>query len=264
MYLMNYIVDELFTLADHVKNQGIVDHALLESKSKLRYYTTRLQADAHITLAREMNSPALSIVLVSLSRTFLKYNFGCLRSLYNDSKSGQPYGPQRQVYRELEAIFDKSPVTIPQFERILSDLDSDIKNAYSSSKMSDADRKNTEKGMLVSGRIPAVLTSALESLLTISIESLRDEIDEAELYFTDISWIGLSDDGRSDAWRRDHALDVLRKIELPKDAPLKRCTRCCAVVEDKSSDRGASSWILNFHRTCFCGNWWMVDSKEGT
>lgn len=208
-----------------------------------------------------MNTPALSIILISTSRSFLKHNCRFLCGLHAEAKSSQTYGPQRQVFRELEAIFEESPVKVLQFERLLSELDSGVRTAYSTAQISDGDRKNTEKEMLVSAKTPSVLASALESFLTTSVESLRGEVNEAELYFTDLSWLGLSDDSRSDFWRNNHVLDVLRKVELPKEAQIRRCTRCCAKVEEKFHQKGVNVWLLNMQRTCFCGNWWMVGEK---
>lgn len=209
----------------------------------------------------EMNSPALSLVLVSSSRSFLKYNCRQLRSLHMEAKSSHAYGSQRQIFREVEAIFEEYPVTVLQFERLLSELDSNIKTAYLTSQISDTDRRNTEKEMLVSARIPSVLTSALESFLMTTVDHLREEVNEAELYFVDISWLGLCDDSSSDFWRMNHVLDILRKVELPKEAQIRRCTRCCARMEDKHQQKGVSIWFLNMQRTCFCGNWWMIGDK---
>lgn len=225
------------------------------------FYTLRLWSLANIIQVYEMNTPALSIILISTSRSFLKYNCRFLRGLHAEAKSSQTHGPQRQAFRELEAVFEESPVTVLQFEQLLSELDSGIKTAYLTSQTSDSDRKIAEKEMLVSAKTPSILIPALESFLTTAVENLRGKINEAELYFTDISWLGLSDDSRSNYWRKNHILDVLRKIELPKGGRLKRCTRCCAIVEDKTPQKGSSLWMLNLQRTCFCGNWWMVGEK---
>lgn len=207
-----------------------------------------------------MNTPALSLVLISSSRSFLRYNCRYLRGLQGEAKSGQTYGSQRQVFRELEAIFEDSPVTVLQFEQLLSELDSAIKTAYSNTQMSDTDRRNTEKDMLISATIPSVLFPAIELFLRNTIENLKEEVNEAELYFTDVSWLGLSDDSRSDFWRSNHILDAVRKVELPKDAQVRKCTRCCAIIEDKYQQKGMSIFVF-LQRFCFCGNWWMIEEK---
>lgn len=218
--------------------------------------------DAEILVVRERNTPALSLILVSSSRCFLKYNCRYLRSLDAESRSNQHYGPQGQVFRDLEAIFEDSPVTVTQFERLLTVIDHSIKDLYVSSQTTVIDRKIIEKEMLISATVPVILMPVVESFLTRTLDEFRAEVNELELYFTDISWLGLSDDERSDAWKREHVLDMLRKVELPKGARLRRCTRCCAVMEDVYPSRGTSFWMLTMQRTCYCGDWWMAVDHE--
>lgn len=210
---------------------------------------------------REMNTPALALVLSSTPRSFLKYNCRYLRVLSAELKPAQMHGAQRLLFDELGAVFKKYHVSIIQFERILSELESVIKNAYVSSQMSEVQRKTAEKEMLVAATVPSVLVSVLESFLTFSLDSLREEVNEAELFFFDISWLGLSDDRRSDAWRKDHVLDVFRKVELPRGAKIRRCTRCCAVMEHVRMQQG-SPWSMTLQRWCLCGAWWMMTRDE--
>ncbi|MCJ1266503.1 mediator complex subunit [Lobaria immixta] len=243
MALMSFITDELFTLGNLVKVHGAMDKSFIDSK------------------IREMNTPALALVLSSTPRSFLKYNCRYLRVLSTELKPAQVHGAQRLLFDELGAVFKKYHVTIMQFDRILSELDSVIKNAYVSSQMSEVQRKTAEKEMLVAATVPSVLVSVLESFLTFSLDSLREEVNEAELFFSDTSWLGLSDDRRSDAWRKDHVLDVFRKVELPREAKIWRCTRCGAVMEHVRMLQG-SPWSMNLQRWCLCGAWWMMTRDE--
>lgn len=115
--------------------------------------------------------------------------------------------------------------------------------------------------MLISGAIPDVLLPALETLLTSSIDGLREEINVAELYFTDFSWLELGDDVKSRAWRRDTRVDVVRKTVLKKGAgkALRRCTRCFAVMEDLGDrqPKPQNVAVAGLLRNCLCGGWWM-------
>ena len=175
------------------------------------------------------------------------------------TRTGQ--ASHRQAVRELEAILDGSPVSLQHFDRILSDADFAVKNAYVSAEISPENRRSTEKAMLISASIPDVLMPALSSLLTTSMDAVRAEVDEAELYFTDISWLGLTDDQKSVAWRRNHVLDGMRMVELPLEGSRWRCTRCCTITEGWRASQTSQPWIRNMQRTCFCGSWWMaVDS----
>lgn len=224
--------------------------------------TDRLSHHTDRVIVREINSPVLSLVLVSSSRSFLRYNCRYLRGLSGESKASPSYGAQLQVVRELDNILEDSQVTLVQFDRLLAELDSVLKNAYVTSQLSDAERKKMEKDMLVSATVPRLLVPTVETFLVTSLDKLRDEVDEAELYFTDISWLGLNDDGMSDAWQKENVLDVMRKVKLPRETRLRRCTRCCAVMENRAVYVGDDKWMNNFQRFCVCGGWWMVLGHE--
>ncbi len=156
----------------------------------------------------------------------------------------------RQVLRELDFRLDNARVSLAQFERILSEMDTIINHVYSFSKVSEAERKKTEREMLISAAIPGVIVPALRSYLVESpLGNLRKEIDQAELYFMDTTWLGLRDDSTTNEWRRERVLDVLTKLELPKKTPVWRCVRCCAVMEPTRAPQG---------RSCVCNGWWMV------
>ena len=139
--------------------------------------------------------------------------------------------------------------------------------------------------MLVSASLPEILSPVVEHLLTTTMENLKQDVDTGELYFLDISWLGLSDDKRSMRWKKEHLLDAVRKVEIggghrhnnssnvssdkqrqPLEnnksngsSKLRRCTRCCAVMEDLLPVKGGSLWMLNMQRTCFCGGFWVVE-----
>ena len=261
--LMNFIIDELFELADSVKHRSGVDETFLESKSKQHAVVTdRFSHPTYQITVREMNSPALSLVLVSSSRSFLRFNCRYLRGLSAESTASPSYGAQLQVVRELDDILKDSQVTLVQFDNVLAELDGIIKNAYVNSQLSEAERKKMEKDMLVSATVPRLLVPTVESFLVASLDKLREQVDEAELYFTDISWLGLSDDGMSDAWKKENVLDVIRKVKLPQKTRLRRCTRCCAVMENRTVSLGDDRWMNNFQRVCVCGGSWMVLEHE--
>lgn len=114
--------------------------------------------------------------------------------------------------------------------------------------------------MLVEGAIPDALMPVVEKLLNISVEKLKDDIDEAELYFADISLIGLGDDQRCKNWHKTHTLDAVRKIVLAKGkTKIRVCTRCGSQMEDLPLVKGVSVWLFNMQRTCFCGGFWVVE-----
>ncbi len=110
--------------------------------------------------------------------------------------------------------------------------------------------------MLISAEVPEVLMPAVTHLLTESLERLTGEVDISDLYFLDVSPLGLSDDRGSDAWKKENSLDAIRKVTIAKDAKVRRCTRCCSVMEETTPMAGSSVWMFSMQRTCFCGSHW--------
>ena len=124
--------------------------------------------------------------------------------------------------------------------------------------------------MLIQGSIPAVLWSAVRALLGPGVEGLREETDVAELYFQDLTWLGLGrEEGKVDGGAgqkskvgRKVRVDAARKVVLKPDARVKRCTRCCALVEDKPLTT-RNVMIAQSLRVCVCGDWWMNPESAG-
>lgn len=175
--------------------------------------------------------------------------------------------PHAAPFAAIATILRDAPVQYHQFDKLLTELDASIKTCYQNSNISPEDRKTVEKRMLIAGEIPDVLSPALETLLLGSsesgIEALREEINVAELYFMDFSWLELGDDSKSRAWRRENRVDVVRKTVLRRGdgKRLKRCTRCCAVMEDLGREaRTGNVAVLQLLRNCLCGGWWYVIS----
>ncbi|KAH0564741.1 hypothetical protein GP486_001869 [Trichoglossum hirsutum] len=211
--------------------------------------------------ATESNSCALFLVLASIPRTFLRYNSRGLRGLDETAQkilANSTDDDQKQVFHSLKDIIDASPVKVKNFERILADVDASVKAAYQSQSVSTEDRAAAEKEMLVNADIPDALMPVISRLLTTILNGLGNEIDPAALYFEDPSWLGLSDDESSDAFRRTCIIDALRKIPLAPDTSLRRCTRCCAHMADLLPHKGVSIWVTSMQRMCLCGSLWML------
>ncbi|KAL8920524.1 MAG: hypothetical protein Q9172_004478 [Xanthocarpia lactea] len=240
--LMNYIMDELLTLVTEIEENGPLSYDLLEAKIQAR------------------NTPVLALLFVSQSRLLLKYTFRLFRSINVEAMQNRSQNP---TWRELVGIFTASPVPTRLFEKVITDVETSVRSIYESHQFPDTERKEIEKKMLISGSVPPQLWPAVESLLTKTLTSVSEGINRAGLFFHDISWIGLSDDKASDQWRKEHRLDIVRKIEMPRRAKVRRCTRCCCVMEDSAPVKGTTGWLVNMWRSCVCGNWWMDVDDEG-
>ena len=168
--------------------------------------------------------------------------------------------PLRLAYQELSAVFSKALVSVPQLERLLSQLETSIKSAYQASGISEAERSTVEKKMLIKAEIPDILLGTVTELLTTTTASLKEKVNVAELYFANVAPLGLTNDRAGKRWRKAHPLDAMRKIEL-RAVQTRRCTRCAAVMEDLLPTR-APSVMVSQMKYCFCGSWWMVGGEE--
>lgn len=175
-------------------------------------------------------------------------------------KTQQSPTPLGLAYQELGAVFQKSLVSVSQFERLLSQLENSIRSAYQASGISENERSNVEKNMLVKVEIPEVLMGPVKGFLINTVASLKEEVDVAELYFANVAPLGLTNDNASKRWRKEHPLDAMRKIEL-RNVSTRRCTRCASVMEDLLPTRTASVMVSQM-KHCFCGSWWMVEGEE--
>lgn len=265
MTLISYIVDELFVLEDYLEDNddgtGNISLDVLNARSELPHQFPFDQTPTKHHPVRETNSPALLLLLVSSSRNFLKYNCNPLKAFMQACKSQHSQTPLRLAYQELFAVFQKSLVSVSQFERLLSQLDTSIRSAYQASNTSETDRSTLEKNMLIRAEIPPILLPTVHDLLTKTAASLRDEVNVAELYFSNVASLGLTDDNAGKRWRREHPLDAMRKVELGKGVQTRRCTRCAAVMEDLLPTR-TTSLMVSQMKHCFCGGWWMVGGEE--
>ncbi|KAL8784654.1 MAG: hypothetical protein Q9195_008957 [Heterodermia aff. obscurata] len=250
--LMNYIVDELFQLSDAMRDHGSMDNDHLN------------------TLIHTSSNPSLPLLLISTSRTFLRYlsrHFSQFKQA--GTTAGKTPFPHSSSYACIGSILRDAPLHYEQFERLLAQLNTDIQNAYQASGIAEAQRKETEKEMLIQGTVPAVLMPAVETLLGQMVAALKEEVDVARLYFMDFSWLEMGEDRKTGLWMRGKRLDVVRKVVVEvggeggraqgKQRRLKRCTRCCAVMEDvgPGGGFGGNGQVLHMQRNCFCGGWWM-------
>ena len=210
------------------------------------------------------NSPALFLALASAPRAFLRYNCRSLRGLeastvrQMQAQAATLGDDQIMVFKSFRVPIDTCAVKIAQFERILTDIDGTIRAAYHN--ISEAERATAERLLFVNGEIPEVFREPVERLLNVTIPGLREGVNVSAVFWHDVSWLGLHDDVESRGYARKHRIDAVRKVLLPKDgkgAKLRRCTRCCAVVEDATGPKMLGQWMQSTQRMCLCGTLWM-------
>ncbi|KAL8822394.1 MAG: hypothetical protein Q9191_006872 [Dirinaria sp. TL-2023a] len=285
---MSFVVNQLFRLSpdDDDDNQNPLTQPAIQSK------------------VHSLSTPALSLLLISTSRLFLKYNCQTLRQYAFEANSFRGYpSPLRDAYQTVISVLRDSPVQLVQFEKMITEVDTKIKEAYQSGSSSssnggagitDAERKNIEKEMLVSGTIPSVLMPAVTTLLTSTVTTLREEIDVAELYFSDFSWLDLNNSEPEDSSETEKEtathntdeprkkkkkkrrriekprVDSIRKVELKPGSKFKRCVRCCALIGDDRQQQQQQQQpyatrnqaLAQLLKTCLCGDQCMDPARE--
>ena len=175
-----------------------------------------------------------------------------------ESEKHRDSTPLGRIYKEYEMLLQKTPVNVKVFEKILGQIDSSIKGAYQANMTSEGERKTAEGQMLIQGEIPQVLVEPVKQLLFQASTLLKREINEAELYFTDVSRLGLTNDDYSRRRNHKNPIDSIRKTPLRQDCKIRRCTRCCSLMEDIIPHRSINPVLALMARSCYCGSSWMI------
>lgn len=257
---MSYLTSSLFQLHTFLEENPSTDHTALK---------------AHIHKASIAN-PTLPLILASPPRALLKYLCRSLHGLAHEARmTVTAHPPLRAAFSSIFALLRDNPVPVVSFEKIIAEFDKDAKAIFQSpsSGISDAERKELEKKMLVYADIPEVLYPAVKNMLGRGIEGARKEVEVLELWFREFEWLGYGVEERGisgeeveggDGVRRGVVrrggekirVDTIRRLVLGPDAKVKRCTRCCALVEDRPfASRNMA--FLQGGRNCLCGDWWM-------
>ena len=183
--------------------------------------------------------------------------------LASESEKHRDSTPLGRMFREYEMLLQRAPVSIRLFERILTQVENSIKGAYQVTMTGEGERKTAEGQMLIHAEIPQTLVEPVKQLLFQVTASLKGEINEAELYFTDVSSLGLTNDIYSKRRNRKNPIDSVRKTPLRQGCKVRRCTRCCSLMEDIIPYRSINPVLALIARSCYCGSSWMIlDSYE--
>jgi mediator of RNA polymerase II transcription subunit 16 len=190
----------------------------------------------------------------------------------------------RAAYMQIATLTSNTILRIKTFETLVASLTSHIKTAYSThspplsgSPPAEKARNGIEIKMLLGGSIPDVFKSVIVELFRKEglLESVREEIEPAKLFFADFAMLEVDEDSVSVGKRKRSGLtmDCFRKGWLVnpqkskaagglfgtggrQDARWRRCARCAAVMEDVLSQRQALQWLVMQQRRCFCSGYW--------
>ena len=228
----------------------------------------------------------LIIVLSSVSRTFLRFICRGLRGIYAGYTTIQlPPGDARIAYTEICQVLEASPVRVDVYEKFLAGVDSSVRQAYRAASYGEKERPGPENDLIVEGRIAGVLMPAVATSLRQTLPSLRPEIDRMAIYIADYSWLGFGSDPRSELYRRNRDVDILKKIQLLRTSTpfadgdnnnngnnnnkggnvrrCRRCVRCCQITGDTNFPRSMVAFRmfvkLGLLRACLCGGTFAIE-----
>ncbi|KAG2022076.1 hypothetical protein GB937_004170 [Aspergillus fischeri] len=264
-----YVLNELFDLADDFESLSGDQEA----------FTQKLKSTSSLPLI---------ILLSSMSRAFLRFICRGLRGIYAGYATAAPLsGDARVYYAEIYQTLESAPIRIDAYEKFLAGVDSAVRHAYHGAGFGDAERPGPEKELLVNARVPPVLVPAVSTILRQTVPALKTEIDRITIYMGDYSWLGLSNDRRTEMYRRNRDVDIIKKIPCrPAASALpetnanananqngksstqvqqrrRRCVRCCEVSSDTHPPRSLLSFRmiakLGLLRACVCGGMWTLE-----
>lgn len=210
------------------------------------------------------NSPAISILLASYPRFYLRYCLLYIRSMHKAAIERLQYAdtPDREVWHSLAKLCAQYPLL--QIEVMLREIDHHVYLGYTEAKLNDEQRAAAEKQLLITGDIPEVLMPVVKRLLTTTKEKLFDggQFDLKDLYFQDFRALNLTDDESTKQLQSTVKIDVLRKVPLKKNlTSWRRCTRCGSCMGNLAM-RGEPTWITTLQKSCVCGNAWMIETAS--
>ncbi|KAF2401203.1 hypothetical protein EJ06DRAFT_581391 [Trichodelitschia bisporula] len=209
------------------------------------------------------SSPAILVLLASIPRILLRMMCRPLRhgKVHAQNNFKTCLNPeQRMAFQKLLSIY-VSPVPITALEQYLSDVDTQVKNAYAAAGFSAAQRADAERDMFTAARIPPVLLPVVTSMLTTKLTELSKHMDAGKIYLHDVAWLNLTDDRKTKAFHEKQIIDVIRKFPLAAKIKLRRCPRCASVMEDfglQGPGPNSQAWLWQSHKCCVCFGAWTV------
>ncbi|KAI9686670.1 MAG: mediator complex subunit [Bogoriella megaspora] len=256
--LLNFVIDELFQLADAVG------------------YDNRSNKSVIMQEIQNLNTPALHLLLLGMGRFLISFanrqfrltGFQVTTAIKAQTHLDEQSLSHRRLYNDYMSIYNDSPVKLNHSEELISDITDLVKSTYDASHLSADARHDAEKRLLVDGDISDVLMPVVTHILTTSVDKLRCRnesdptkmLDPMKLFFHDVRWLGLTDDRASEEYLRENTVDALFKVKVREGKTRRRCTRCGSVVEEerlrgKVMARGQMGML---DKSCVCASNWMA------
>lgn len=284
---------------------------------KLPELLAHLRSTNTISLHMLLSSPTRGF-LTAICRRLSHLDWIARRAIMQSSSgaasnAANPAAPQassssispalKNAYLQIATLTTNTILRIKTIETVLGSLTANIKDAYRNATPSlagrpaEAARNALETKMLFGGSFPDAFKPVIVELFRKGglLETVRDDIEPAKLFFADFSLLEVDEDATSVAKRKNSGMtmDCFRKtwLENPKKrkgrndrvtqnvaaggdangsgnpaqdgagggrqvARWRRCARCAAVMEDVLTERRVLQWLIMQQRRCYCSGWW--------
>ena len=244
--LCKIMTDDLFELADQ--------NSLPATPGKESY-----QAPYSQTITK--------LLIISIwPRSFLKMIALILRGIMRATQDPKtPFSPEAAPsFSRMAELIEASTLKVEPLERLLSGVDKMVHQFYQVRGMSDRDKADTERFILSHGQIPEVLQDVVPRILQDVLPMTRAKMDRLSLYMEDYSWLGIRDDGKTKAFKRNFVVDVHRKkVTSRKDLrKVRKCVRCGSISADLTRMRHWPQYLQTQISRCVCEDVFAVVGSE--
>ncbi|PRT56578.1 Mediator of RNA polymerase II transcription subunit 16 [Wickerhamiella sorbophila] len=157
----------------------------------------------------------------------------------------------KTTHLKFQQILNSAPVPLAHFEKLLTEIDKQLKTVYNSGKLQDRVKQALELEILKHARTPKVLLPIISHIIK---STNLDGVDIPHLYFYDTSWLHL-DDVKG---LFNEQIDGIRKRVLSGNDTRRQCTRCGIIsANDPPKVASKSQFTVLFQRNCLCGGSWQ-------
>lgn len=161
--------------------------------------------------------------------------------------------------RAFTETYTTSPVSLLNFEKVLTDIDTTIKTTFDPKQTGDM--IDQEHELMFWSKFPKEYLPIINRTVEVFTKNTKPEINIPVLHFYDTSWLKLlpnTEDGSK--LSGTEIVDQLKKFILTFDdgnMNKKVCTKCGILTDGIRSN---TQWSVAFGRNCLCGgNWYRPD-----
>lgn len=210
----------------------------------------------------DKQSPAIHLLLSTYTRIYLRFLVSCIPKYLVGVEKMTPLAntvTEQQQLKTFSATSKSLPFNFTALEQLIATFDTSIRTFYTASSTPQERRIENEITCMTSTSIPDEFSSPLQQFFDTGLPHFMGQTDLTKLYFWNTSWLGIDDVEQARKY------DVITKRLLKKDAALRVCRRCGAMMEDISPEKlreDGQQWVVHPQRFCICQNYWIMKDGE--